>query len=79
MISDRLKWKPKNPLMVLLLRVHHLTQPQIIPYNDVYGGCKSWIDLVQSISTDSTDQLIPVIDDSRYSHKVQEIKKILFE
>lgn len=76
MISDRLKWKPQKPLMILLLKVYRLNQPKIIPYNDAYGGCKSWIDLDLSIST---EQLIPVMDDREYSHKVQEIKDILRE
>ncbi len=74
MISDRLNWKPQQPLIVLLLKVFRLTQPQIIPYNDAYGGCKSWIDLVESIST---ERLIPVMEDSEYSQKAQEIKDII--
>lgn len=74
MISDRLNWKPKQPLIVLLLKVFRLTQPQIIPYNDAYRGCKSWIDLVEPIST---DRLIPVMEDSKYSQKAQEIKDII--
>lgn len=72
MISDRLKWKPQQPIMVLLLRVYRLPQPQIILYNDNYGGCKSWIELRETIST---DELMPVIENSNYIQKVQEIKQ----
>ncbi len=71
MISDRLKWKPQQPIIVLLLRVYRLPQPQTISYNDSYGGCKSWIDLIEAIPT---DKLIPVIEDRKYAQIVQEIK-----
>jgi len=74
MIGDRLKWKPKTPLMVLFLRVYRLTSPDTIPYSDTYGGCKSWIDLVQPIATDN---LIPVINSQEYEQQVQEIKDLI--
>ncbi len=74
MISDRLKWKPQQPLMVLLLKVYSLPKPQIITYNDAYGGCKSWIDLLEPISS---AQLDPVITDDRYSQLVREIKNLV--
>jgi len=73
MISDRLKWKPQQPLMVLLLRVYSLPQPQVITYKDAYGGCKSWINLLEPIST---AQLDPVISEENYSQIVKEIKNL---
>ena len=72
MISDRLKWKPQQPITVLLLRVYRLLAPTIISYNDAYGGCKSWIDLVEPISTDN---LTPAVQESKYAQLVQEIKQ----
>ena len=74
MIGDRLKWKPQKPLIVLLLKVYRLPQPQSIPYSNAYGGCKSWIELNLPIAT---DQLIPVIEDNQYNQKVLEIKTLL--
>ena len=74
MIGDRLKWKPQQPLVVLLLRVYLLPELQIIPYDNSYGGCKSWIELLEPLST---DRLTPVIEDSSYEQKVQEIKQAI--
>jgi len=37
-ISDRLKWKPRQPLYILLLRTYKLAQAQIIPYRSEYGA-----------------------------------------
>jgi hypothetical protein len=70
MVSDRLKWKPQQPLSVLILRVYRLEEPLIIPYNEAYKGCKSWINLVTEIEP---QQLIPVLEDSIYQKKVAEI------
>lgn len=73
-ICDRLRWKPKQPLYILLLRTYKLAQAQIIPYHSEYGGCKSWIDLAGFISI--TDAL-PVLSDTAYTHLVAEIRGII--
>lgn len=77
MIGDRLKWKPQQPLVVLLLRVYGLPSNKPchnIPYSDRYAGCKSWIKLLEPISTEG---LIPVIEEDSYTQKVREIKQAI--
>lgn len=74
MVSDRLKWKPQKPLIVLFLRVYRLPQPKIIPYNNIYGGCKSWIDLVQPLATEG---LTPVLETEQYAQQVKTIKNAI--
>ena len=69
-VSDRLRWKPRQPIFVLLLRVYQLPQPQIIPYRQEYGGCRSWIDLIEPISIEGA---VPVLDDSEYNKQVTAI------
>ena len=73
MISDRLKWKPHQPLFILLLRVYKLDRPILIPYHSSYGGCKSWIDLQESIALEGLE---PVLADDVYSEQVKQICKI---
>ena len=73
-ISDRLKWKPRQPLYLLLLRAYKLAQAQIIPYRSEYGGCKSWIDLAEPISIANA---VPVLNDATYTHLVAEIRGIV--
>ncbi|MGK7950870.1 MAG: DUF1802 family protein [Xenococcaceae cyanobacterium] len=70
MISDRLKWKPHQPLSILLLRVYKLDRPILIPYHSSYGGCKSWIDLQKSIALEGLES---VLADDVYSEKVKQI------
>ncbi len=86
MVRDRLKWKAsqtratqsasrrrgvaRQPLSVLLLRVYNLPQPLSMTYDSSYGGCKSWIDLVEPISLVG---LPPILDDNTYQNQVREI------
>jgi hypothetical protein len=71
--SDRLKWKPRQPIYLLLLRTYKLAQPQVIPYRAEYGGCKSWIDLAETISIVGVE---PVLYDKNYAQQVAAIRKI---
>lgn len=73
-ISDRLKWKPRQPLYILLLRTYNLPQAQFIPYRSEYSGCKSWIDLAETISIEDA---VPVLNDSAYTQLVAEIRGIV--
>ena len=74
MVEERLKWKPKQPITVLLMRVFCLPEPKKIEYENVYGGCKSWIDLVEPIAYQPA---IPAIADTEYLQKVRAIKNSL--
>jgi len=72
-ISDRLKWKPRQPLYILLLRTYKLAQEQMIPYRSEYGGCKSWIDLAEPISIEDTQ---PVLNNTAYTDLAAKIREI---
>ncbi|MDZ8237775.1 MAG: DUF1802 family protein [Nostoc sp. ChiQUE01a] len=73
-ISDRLKWKPRQPLYILLLRTYKLSQEQEIAYYAKYGGCKSWIDLDQAIDLQGAK---PVLSDFAYTQLVDKIRWIV--
>ena len=70
-IRDRLKWKPRQPVYVLLLRAYKLPQAHQISYRAEYGGCRSWIDLNEAIAIEAAN---PVLDDATYKQKVSEIR-----
>lgn len=73
-ISDRLIWKARQPLYILLLRTYKLPKVQEIPYRREYGGCKSWIDLAQTINLQPAE---PVLSDFAYNQLVTEIRGIV--
>ena len=72
-VSDRLKWKPRQPIYVLLLRVYQLSSVSVIPYRPEYGGCRSWIDLVEPISLEG---MVPALDDAEYTKQAAEIRHL---
>ena len=49
--ESRLKWRPKKPLTVLVLRAYLLPEPAEFEYRAEYGGCKSWIEREKSVPT----------------------------
>jgi hypothetical protein len=42
-VSSRFSWKRRDPLWVLVLRVHRLAEPRTIDWRESYGGCTSWV------------------------------------
>ena len=72
-VSDRLKFKPSQPLFVLLLKTYKLPQIIEITYRPEYGGCRSWIDLKIPINI---SEISPVLSQSKYLEKVAEISRL---
>lgn len=75
-VSDRLKWKPRTPLYLLLLRTYRLSETQMISYRLEYGGCQSWINLATSIPLADS---VPVLSDAEYSRQVEAIQAMINE
>ena len=73
---QRFKWKPRQPLYVLLLRTYLLPSVIEIPYSSEYGGCRSWIDINEPISLQG---IVPVFDDEEYIKEVNKIKSLVKE
>lgn len=73
-ITERLNWKPRQPLYLLLLRVYLLPHPVMISYTSEYGGCKSWIDLLETVDITKNQ---PVIDENQYHQQVSTICQIV--
>lgn len=75
-VSERLNWKPRQAIYILLLRTYKLPEPLIISYSQEYGGCKSWIDLTEPVSLQGS---VPVFGEDEYFYKVEAIRKIIGE
>ena len=73
-IAERLKWKPRQPIYILLLRTYKLSAPQAINYLPQYGGCTSWIDLASAIDINNTQ---PVFPEDTYQQLTAEILQIV--
>ena len=72
--NKRLRWRPKQPLTVALLRVYELQQPQALPVLEHYGGCKSWVELGQDVPL---SVMTPVLNDDEYEERAGVIRMAL--
>lgn len=73
-VSERLQWKPRNPLYILLLRTYRLEKQQEIPYLPEYGGCRSWIDLATPFDIERSQ---PILSDTQFAQQVTAIRQIV--
>lgn len=62
--EERLRWKRKQPLHVLIVRAYRLAEPVEIPVKPEYSGCKSWIEVEPPIAA---GQLIPAVADEPFA------------
>lgn len=64
-VTERLRWKRRDPLWVLILRAYRFESTIRIPKLEQYGGCKSWIDLDVTLEFSGK----PVLSDSAFAAK----------
>jgi hypothetical protein len=71
----RLRWKPRHPLHVLVLRVYRIPRPVTIKVRSEYAGCLSWVDIERELPFEGT----PVIADDEFERASLEIGSIAGE
>ena len=69
--QSKLHWKPMLPLSVLILRVYKLETPVDVPYIPEYGGCTSWVEVLSGVNL---GEMIPVLSDTEFQCRVDDIK-----
>lgn len=72
--SKRLRWRPKQPLTIALLRMYSMKRPQSLRVLDEYGGCKSWVELEQEVKL---GEMTPVLSDEEYEAQANVIRQAL--
>ena len=72
--ESRFKWRPKKPLTVLVLRSYLLQETVELPYVDEYGGCKSWIELQETVSVEGAR---PALTDEDFDELVAPVLGVL--
>ena len=76
-LETRLKWRTKQPITVMELRVHQLPQPLIVPTQDKYWGCFSWIETDSGIDVDMVNASQPVVQDADYCNRQHQVRTAL--
>lgn len=73
-IHGRYDWEPYKPVFVLLLRAYSLPASVVLPVERSYGGCRSWIELAEPISTLGA---VPAVSDEFYARRRELTLKLL--
>ncbi|MBH5318539.1 DUF1802 family protein [Paenibacillus sp. GSMTC-2017] len=74
--EERLKWKRKKPLHLLLLKIYKLDEPVFTPIRDTYNGCKSWVRLEDEIPLPA---MTSVLSEEQLAEEIVRIKQALEE
>ena len=69
-VESRFRWKARDPLFVLALRVHRLDTPITVAFRDEYGGCTSWIDL-DGVPTPESVPSAPALSDDAFAARLK--------
>lgn len=72
--EERLKWKRKKPLHLLILKVHKLEEPIYAPMRPAYTGCKSWVRLEDPVAEPA---MHPVLTGEEFERETQRILSAL--
>ncbi len=72
--ESRLKWRPKQPLMAVVVRVHRVEPPVDLEMTPAMGGCVSWVELPADVIAPAA---APVLDDDAFADRVRSIADAL--
>ena len=54
-VADRMQFRPKVPLQVLIVRAFALPEPTTLERLPAYGGCTSWVDLPRAWNSEDPE------------------------
>ncbi len=69
-VRERLGWQPDRPLYGLLLRAYRLESPLVLPRHAGYGGCRSWVEIGESVAVENST---PALAEADYTDQVNAI------
>jgi hypothetical protein len=76
-VASRFAWKRRDPLWVLVLRVHRLAAPRTVDWRDEYGGCTSWVRYAGLPDDPATVPAEPVLSDVAFDAKRNGVRDAL--
>ena len=73
-VSQRLKWQPDQPLVIVVVRAFRLSAPCTLPVIPRYAGCTSWVALESPVPLEDAQ---PVLDDATFQQRLQALSLLL--
>ena len=68
--AERLKWRIKQPLWAVILRVWTLDEPPVLTVTEQHGGCVSWVELPDEISHGAST---PALSDAAFAEAAAQV------
>lgn len=75
--AERLKWKKRDPLWILALRVYRLDDPITVPWRDEYGGCTTWVPLQGLPPDPASVPSEPALSDAAFEARLKGVAESL--
>jgi hypothetical protein len=72
--QSRLTWRPTQPLVAMVVRVHRVSPAITIEMTPEMGGCVSWVSLPDAIGAPPA---APVLDDTAFTARAAEVAHAL--
>jgi hypothetical protein len=72
--EERLRWRPRKPLLLMAVRVHRIATPMDVESRPEYGGCKSWLELAEDVPLGG---LTAALSDVEYAARVGAVRRAL--
>lgn len=73
-MTERLSYKPADPLFAIALRVYRLPEPVLLPYLRTYAGCTSWVTLDLPLSTEGA---MPALNQAAFDVRLSALSALL--
>jgi len=73
-LSQRLKWQPEQPLVIVTVRAFRLPTPCRLTVTGRYAGCRSWVELERPVSLEGAR---PVLDDATFQQRAARLAALL--
>jgi len=70
-ITERFDGGKDKSIYAIAIRVFRLPQAVELPMLDSYGGCKSWIEVAEDVSTNNA---VPILDDESFAASLRRLK-----
>ncbi len=71
-VDMRFDYKPDRPLWLLALRASRLAEPQAVPMDERYAGCRSWVPLKPEHHVDDAGA-VPAMDDAAFERVLRRV------
>jgi hypothetical protein len=72
--EERLRWRPRKPLLVMAVRAYRLAAPIELAAGPAFGGCKSWL----TLDVDTPDAgRTAALDDATYAAQIAAVRDAL--